>query len=93
MVPGTENPHQTARITYNETEILRQPSLQCAALEVRDDELMTKGLLERLNHMGEERTRHEYNRPPHQPPTTYVSTGYLNFHDHYKDLLLSNPDL
>jgi CDP-diacylglycerol--glycerol-3-phosphate 3-phosphatidyltransferase len=65
-----------------------RPSLQCAALEVRDDEIMTKGLLERLNHMGEERTRQEYNRQPHPPPTTYVSTGYLNFHDHYKALLL-----
>ena len=68
-----------------------RPSIQCAALGMRHDETMTKGLMERLDDMGDDRIVHGSGsgvKDHIQPSTVYVSTGYLNFHNHYKQLLL-----
>ena len=66
-----------------------RPSIQCAALGLRHDEIMTKGLMARLDDMGEDRLHHGYGMYDEiKPPTVHVSTGYLNFHYDYKDLLL-----
>jgi phosphatidylserine/phosphatidylglycerophosphate/cardiolipin synthase-like enzyme len=67
-----------------------RPSIQCAAIGLRDDEIMTKGILERLNDISEDCAEYGYNQVSNQLPSeTYVSTGYLNFHEDYKLLLLN----
>jgi CDP-diacylglycerol--glycerol-3-phosphate 3-phosphatidyltransferase len=58
-----------------------QPTIQCAALGMRHDEMLTNDLLVKLDGIAEDEIEN-------LQKTAYVSTGYLNFHDHFTRLLL-----
>ena len=71
-----------------------QPTIQCAALGMRHDEMMTKNLLAKLDDIANdeienfEKTKTK-TKTKIKTKTAYVSTGYLNFHDHFIRLLLN----